>query len=174
MKKTILAFFIVISLISCKNKATNDKAVETGIRQKNNAIDTVKNAENRILGIEAQTLTIDTFSVFLPEIDGCACYSSNNSNELKANKYIYAQEYGENAFVSINGKMTKFELEKTESLKNKHIISISNSEDKKYTLTIDIIETGEIDETTQNEGTLTLKSKDGKEIIKNIIGECGC
>jgi hypothetical protein len=121
-----------------------------------------------------KALKIDTFSKFPPEISGCACYSSNNQDEFKANKFIYANDYGENAFVSVNGKMIKFKLQKVNKLNNNHTISIGISEDKQYTLIIDSVETGQIDETTQDKGILTLKSKDGREVIKNIVGECGC
>jgi hypothetical protein len=121
-----------------------------------------------------KALKIDTFSEFPPEISSCACYSSNNKDEFKAHKFIYANDYGVNAFISVNGKMIKFKLQKVNKLKNNHTISIGISEDKQYTLIIDSIETGQIDETTQDKGILTLKSKDGREVIKNIVGECGC
>ena len=120
------------------------------------------------------SFSIDTFSVFPPEIKGCACYSSNNENEFQVNKYIYANDYGDNAFVSINGVMTKFKLIKVNQLEKKHTISKGMSEDKKFELIIDIKEIGEIDETWQHQGFLKLKHKDGKEIVKTIYGECGC
>jgi hypothetical protein len=178
IKPIVITLSIIGSLISCDYKNTNNNTLDKGIGQKTSTIDTAKIIDKRSLVIETKevkkALVIDTFSKFPPEISGCGCYSSNNQNEFKANKFIYANDYGENAFISINGKMTKFKLEKANKLKNNHTISIGISEDKQYTLIIDSIETGQIDETTQDKGILTLKSKDGGEVTKNIVGECGC
>ena len=58
----------------------------------------------------AKEIALDSFSEFPPEIDGCACYFSDSEEEFKKSTYIYTDDYGKNAFVSINGVMTKFEL----------------------------------------------------------------
>jgi hypothetical protein len=178
IKQLTIVFSLISVLIACENKSTNDKSLKNEIVQVTNVIDTPKSAEKQVSTLDTtkdkRALSIDTFSVFPPEINGCACYSSNNLKEFKANKYVYANDFGENAFVSINGKMTKFKLKSVKKITDKHTISVGISEDKQFELTIDSIETGEIDETTQDKGVLTLKSKDGNKIIKNIVGECGC
>ena len=35
-------------------------------------------------------------------------------------------------------------------------------------------ETGEIDETNQQNGIITIKSSDGSQVTKAFVGECGC
>ena len=54
------------------------------------------------------TLSIDTFSTFPPEIDGCSCYFSNDSTEFKKGEYIYMNDYAQTSFLKINGVLTKF------------------------------------------------------------------
>ena len=40
------------------------------------------------LTTQNHALTIDTFSIFPPEINGCSCYFSNNLKEFKKDEYI--------------------------------------------------------------------------------------
>lgn len=135
-----------------------------------NSNNNVTQVDNTIT--DSQILTIDTFSKFPPEIDGCACYFSNNETEFESKKYIYADDYGNNSFVSINGVMNKFIISKSDTLPNNHSIELWTND--KYELTIDIQQVGQLDETWQQKGTLKLKSKSGQTIVKNIYGECGC
>lgn len=122
--------------------------------------------------VASKTLRIDTFSTFPPEIDGCSCYFSATAKELKSSTYLYADDYQKTAFVRINGVMTKFQLKETKTLAGKH--TIKKFTNKAFDLVIDIKQTGQIDETWQQKGTLKLTSKDGKTVLKNIVGECGC
>ena len=138
-----------------------------GQNQQSNKTTTTENISSK----DAQ-ISIDTFSTFPPEIDGCACYFSNDEAEFKSRKYIYADDYGNNAFVSINGVMTKFVLSKSDTLPGDR--SVETFINDKYEITIDVKQIGQIDETWQKIGTIKIKPKDGKEIIKNIYGECGC
>ena len=116
-------------------------------------------------------LNIDTFSTFPPEIDGCACYFSTNETEFNNHTYIYADDYQNTAFVSINGVMTKFELSTSNNSDEHSIETFVNDE---YEIIIDLKQVGQLDETWQKEGTLTITPKNGKEIVKTIYGECGC
>jgi hypothetical protein len=132
--------------------------------KKSNAVINIPNKEKEI--------KIDTFSTFPPEIDGCACYFSNNEEEFKDKKYIYADDYGDNAFISVNGKMTKFVLNKSTKLNNTRYVQTFVNDD--YEITIDLKQVSQLDETWQKTGTLKIKPKVGKVIVKNIYGECGC
>ncbi|MDQ3110274.1 MAG: hypothetical protein M3R17_10295, partial [Bacteroidota bacterium] len=124
-----------------------------------------------VVSIESK-IAIDTFSTFPPEIDGCACYFSNDETEFKNRKYIYADDFGNNAFVSINGIMTKFVLSKSDTLPDNHSVKIFTAD--KYDIIIDVKQVGKIDETWQQKGTMTIKPKGEQTIIKKIYGECGC
>ena len=119
-----------------------------------------------------QVLSIDTFTKFPTEIDGCASYYSGSTAAFNAKKYIYADNMGDQAFMMINGIMTKFTLSKSDTVDDRRSTQIWVNE--KYELIIDVKTVKQIDEVLQQEGVLKLKPKKGKEVIKNIFGECGC
>lgn len=121
--------------------------------------------------LQEMELSIDTFSTFPAEIDGCACYFSNNEKEFLNHTYIYADDYRDIAFISINGVMTKFKLSTSDISADRTIETFINDE---YRVTVNVKQVGQLDETVQKEGALTITHKDGKEIIKKIYGECGC
>lgn len=164
IKQLFLAFLLFGFLSSCGNKNKNEVDSHQPIAESKKIIDT----------LTKEIFTVDTFSVFPPVIEGCSCYFSNNKIEFESKKYIYADDYVENAFVLINGIMTKFKFTEGKQLEEKHTISKRISMDKKYELIIDIKQISESDETWQYQGTLTIKRMDGQKIIKTIYGECGC
>ena len=151
-----LSILILLSVLDLSSKSGIDK----GVAQSNN-IDALN-----------KQITVDTFSKFPSEIDGCACYYSNNMVEFKEKKYIYVDDYSNIAFVSINGVMTKFEFSKSDTMSEKR--SIETFKNDEYEITIDVKKIGQKDETWQQKGVLKIKSKKGDEIIKKIYGECGC
>lgn len=129
---------------------------------------------NTVINVSSKDkeIKIDTFSIFPPEIDGSGCYFSNNEEEFKNKKYIYADNYVDIAFISINGVMRKFDLKKRKKISNNHFVeTFVNNE---YEITIDVKQVSQLDETWQKTGTLKIKPKVGKVIVKNIYGECGC
>lgn len=120
-----------------------------------------------------QTLTIDTFSTFPPEIDGCSCYFSNDSVEFKKGEYIYMNDFAQTSFLKINGVLTKFTQTEFKDLNKTTRIAKAKSD--KFEMTIEIhdgIQNG--DETWLNTGTIKLTDKNGKTITKTFYGECGC
>jgi hypothetical protein len=66
--------------------------------------------------------------------------------------------------------MTKFVLSKSDTLPGDR--SVETFINDKYEIIIDVKQVGHIDETWQKTGTIKIKHKDGKEMIKNIYGEC--
>lgn len=120
-----------------------------------------------------QVLTIDTFSTFPPEIDGCSCYFSTDSTEFKKGQYIYMDDYAQTSFLKINGVLTKFTqiyFKEIDSLNAKAKFNSGN-----YEMTIeskDGIQNG--DETWLKIGTIILTDKKGKTMTKTFYGECGC
>lgn len=120
-----------------------------------------------------QTLTIDTFSNFPPEIDGCSCYFSNDSTEFKKGEFIYVNDYAQTSFLKINGILTKFIQTDFKEIDSSHIIVKYKSDN--YEMTIeskDGIQSG--DETWQKKGTIKLTNKKGEVVEKTFYGECGC
>ena len=123
--------------------------------------------------ISDDPLTIDSFSTFPPEIEGCSCYFSNDSTAFKKGKYIYINDYAQTSFLKINGVLTKFT--QTEFKEVDKSTTIAKAKSDKYEMTIEVIHGKQSDEETSLQtGTIKLISKKGKSIIKAFYGECGC
>jgi catabolite regulation protein CreA len=157
--KIALTFLTLVSMtivFACKQNNSNKKVTQTGN-----------------VFFENQVLTIDTFSTFPPEIDGCSCYFSNDSTEFKKEAYIYVNDYAQTSFLKINGVVTKFT-----QIDYKEIDSGNTNTKYKsnnFELTIeskDGIQNG--DETWLKTGTIKLTDENGKTITKSFYGECGC
>ena len=120
-----------------------------------------------------QALTVDTFSTFPPEIDGCSCYFSTDSIAFKKNEYIYINDFAQTSFLKINGVLTKFiktDFKQIGSLNIKAKYINDN-----YEMTIEFrdgVQNG--DETWLKTGTINLTNKKGRTITKTFYGECGC
>ena len=118
-------------------------------------------------------LTIDTFSTFPPEIDGCSCYFSNDSTEFSQGKFIYLNDFATTSFLKINGILTKFtqtDFNETNSTK-----VTAKYKSVNYEMTIEVINGNQNgDETILKSGTIKLSDKKGNTITKTFYGECGC
>lgn len=156
LSETILTVLILTFLLAC-GKSNSDKNV---MQANNNAID-------------KPVLSIDTFSTFPTEIDGCSCYFSNNSAEFKKGEYIYVNDFAQTSFLKINGVMTKFK--QTDLKKIDNVTTVAKAKSENYEMTIEVkdgIQSG--DEASLKSGTIKLTDKKGKTIIKVFYGECGC
>lgn len=159
VKLTNLNWFLgilIFILISCQEKPKEQKPLK------------ISNSES-----SEELPELDSFSEFPEEVDGCSCYFSKSKDDFKAGKYIYVNDYASLSFISVNGRLLKFELkESSDSLtKRFHIYSSPD-----YNLKIEIEtekETG--DELRWVEGSLILKSlKTNKQKTFKFVGECGC
>ena len=120
-----------------------------------------------------QALTIDTFSTFPPEIDGCSCYFSNDSTEFKKDEYVYMNDYAQISFLKINGVLTKFTQTDFKEIDSLNVKAKYKSDNYEMTIdTKDGIQNG--DETWVKTGTIKLTDKKGKTVTKTFYGECGC
>lgn len=123
--------------------------------------------------MQAQELTIDTFSTFPPEIDGCSCYFSSDSTAFEKRVYIYMNDYGKISFLKINGVLTKFTQTDLKEVDEKKTIIKAKSE--QYEMTLEATELGQNgDETWLKSGSIKLTDKKGKTITQSFYGECGC
>jgi len=112
--------------------------------------------------------SFETFTKIPDEIDGCSCTFSKNQLDFNNEKYIYANDYAEIAFISINKKLVKFKLV---SMKG----NVSHYSNKDYKLRIDIkSEKPSGEESSILKGIMTLTNKQGQKTITNFTGECGC
>lgn len=120
-----------------------------------------------------QALSIDTFSTFPPEIDGCSCYFSNDSTEFNKREYIYMNDFAQTSFLKINGVLTKFT--QTDFNEVNKTTTVAKAKSDKYEMTIEVIDGKQSGyETSLKSGTIKLTDKNGKTITKTFYGECGC
>lgn len=154
----LLAFPLSIFLLffSCQQPGSNNK-----MRENNNKSENI------------HSLTLDTFSTFPPEIDGCSCYFSNDSNDFKKNEYIYVNDFVSTSFLKINGIMTKFKETSHKNVNDRYLIAKYKSTN--YEMTIEIKDGKQNgDETWLQSGTIQITDKKGNSITKKFYGECGC
>ncbi|MDO7174231.1 hypothetical protein [Mariniflexile sp. AS56] len=159
MKNITLLILTVILFFGCNN-SPNSKSNE----MKKNLKESVS---------ETNGLQIQVIENWPDEIDGCSCYSSKSKDEFEKEEYIYMDNYGDLAYMKINGKLERFKLTKSDTLTS------SNDSRKTWTnenfeFIIETLQIGRIDETWQHKGKLTLKSNEGEIIETKIYGECGC
>ena len=157
--KSLLLILSLAVIYSCGQSSTSTETTQAPVQIKQDSA-------------VAQSITMNTFTKFPPEVDGCACYFSRDVQGFLDWAYIYAGNYDKLGFVQINGVMTKFTWVESKEVSEKHVIK--KYENEAFELIMDIQETGHMDKTTQNKGTLKLTKKGGKTIIQDIFGECGC
>ena len=160
--KHLLFIFILLFMISCSN--SKEKKFNN-IQQ-----DTISNI---VQSAEKQTITIETFSTFPPEIDGCSCCFSNNATEFKKGEYIYMNDFAQISFMKINGVQTKFTLTDFQNIDSLNIKAKYKSDN--YELIIETKDENQKDsETTIKTGTIKLTNKKGAIVSRRFYGECGC
>lgn len=159
MKTITILTLTIICLFGC-NSSPESKDKEK--------VNEVKVSSTELVGLQIQVI-----EKWPEEIDGCSCYSSRNKNEFEKREYIYMDDYGDKAFMKINGQLEKFKMTKSDTLTSSEH-SKETWENDNFELTIETRQVGQIDETWQHKGKLTLKQKDGETIEREIYGECGC
>jgi hypothetical protein len=172
-KLTLLCFFVLL-FTACNQKKQDttsdvDSTSETSVLKK----ETIPEKT-----IEEPTFSIDIFSEFPAEIDGCSCYFSKNETDFKARKkYSYVDNYEKTAFVKIDGTLIKFVQTNSEMITETHYKNTYKSENtsQPYTLETDTErENQNGDETFLYTGTLKVTNQEGKSVSESFIGECGC
>lgn len=127
----------------------------------------VLNNENR--RDSAKTIQLESFSDFLNEIDGCSCCFSKSQEEYKKKMYVFVNDFAVLAFVKIDGKLIRFELQNHDE--NSNIYYYIHNDDK---MKVEIIKkTTNEDEIVVIEGLITIDTLKG-DVKQKFIGECGC
>ncbi len=153
---TISAAIVLTLLFACGQGSTDNNATQTTVET-----------------TTEQAVTIETFSDFPPEIDGCSCYFSNDSTEFNKAEYFYVNNYEQLSFLKINGVLTKFT--QTEHQEISETKSITKAKSDQYEMIIEVADSKQNgDETWLKTGTITLTDSNGKAITKVFYGECGC
>lgn len=160
-----------IVLISCESEIEPIDPIPPAIA-KVEKVDTKTVVEVEKPAITLPEIKIESFSEFPDEIDGCACYFGKSKEELGDGKYVFITNYENLAFMQLDGKLRTFDLVSASDRIDGELTEIWSNED--YDMTITTSQTGQIDETSQNVGTITIKSTTQKSSTISIAGECGC
>ena len=115
-------------------------------------------------------INLETFG-FPAEVNGCSCYFSKNKEDFDQEKYIYIDDYGNNAYLKIDGKTVKIKMKEGDFDPDNFSKVIKNEE---ISVTIQGKKVNELEEVMMFEGTMTVENKKGEKTITPIYGECGC
>lgn len=165
MKKLMIIASLMV-LFSCKKEEqiTESKPLTT---------DSLKVETDSMNVGTAETLNqinLETFG-FPAEVNGCSCYFSKNKEDFDQEKYIYIDDYGNNAYLKIDGKTVKIKMKEGDFDPDNFSKVIKNEE---ISVTIQGKKVNELEEVMMFEGTMTVENKKGEKTITPIYGECGC
>lgn len=165
MKKLMIIASLMM-LFSCKKEEqiTESKPLTT---------DSLKVETDSMNVGTAETLNqinLETFG-FPAEVNGCSCYFSKNKEDFDQEKYIYIDDYGNNAYLKIDGKTVKIKMKEGDFDPDNFSKVIKN---KEISVTIQGKKVNELEEVMMFEGTMTVENKKGEKTITPIYGECGC
>ena len=156
----ILIFTLLAITISCKKAEINQENIIEKV-----IISTTKK-------VVEKKISLENFSTFPPEIDGCSCYFSKNSIDFAKEQYIFANDFAETSFLKINGKFIKFTQISKIDMKTYEKIKYQSEE---YEMNLELKQGKQNgDETTLQSGKLNVKDKNGNETETEFYGECGC
>lgn len=165
MKKLMIIASLMM-MFSCKKE-------EQIIESKPLTTDSLKVETDSMNVGTAETLNqinLETFG-FPAEVNGCSCYFSKNKEDFDQEKYIYIDDYGNNAYLKIDGKTVKIKMKEGDFDPDNFSKVIKNEE---ISVTIQGKKVNELEEVMMFEGTMTVENKNGGKTITPIYGECGC
>ena len=117
----------------------------------------------------SDSIKLNTFTELPNDIQGCACYFYLSKSDEAKQKYIMAEIFAQVGYISINGKMQKFNLI---HFKDRLFYIYSNGT---YILRVDFKNKIKNDsEDFRIRGTLTVFKGQKILVKKSIIGECAC
>lgn len=162
MKKLIIIASLMM-LFSCKKeeKISENKTTSDSLMLVNDSANITENYNQ---------INLETFG-FLAEVNGCSCYFSKNKDDFQAEKYIYIDDYGNSAFLKIDGKTVKIKMEEGDFDPDNFSKVIKNGD---ITVTIEGKKVNALEEVMMFEGTMMVENKKGEKTITPIYGECGC
>ena len=115
-------------------------------------------------------IKLETFG-FPAEVNGCSCYFAKNKEDFENEKYIYIDDYGNNAFLKVDGNTVKIKMKEGDFDPDNFSKFIKNDN---FSVTIQGKKVDELEEVMMFEGTMTVENKKGEKTVTPIYGECGC
>ena len=178
--KKVFILLAIISLFSCNtNSRNNDLYADSQSQTKANKKEVINQTNKKQL-VDSNTTTphknkildsiqLNTFTSIPIDIQGCVCYFYLSESDKKKAKYIMVENFADRGYLSLNGKMERFNLVDFKD----NVFYLYT--DGIYNLKIEFknrVDTG--NESFTVKGTLTL-SKNGIILIRNeFIGEYSC
>lgn len=164
MKKALYIASLIL-IISCQKEGKIAEAIG-----KDNDSTEVKMDSTQTVINQPQQIPLESFP-FPAEVNGCSCYFGKTKQDFENQKYIYIDDYGNTAYLKVNGKEIKFPMKEGDFDPENFSKTLRNEE---YTITISGQKLKEKDEVMLFEGTMTVENKSGEKTITSIYGECGC
>lgn len=168
IQKLLPLILLSIVIISCKKE--KEQVAET---IKNDSI-SLKHSDSLLVPEDSAVFEIpkmETFG-FPSEVQGCSCYFAQNKSDFENQKYVYVDDYGNNAFIQQNGKLVEIQMEEGDFDPENFEKTIENTNYKVYMKGKNVDKSGEV-MMFQGQMIITNK-KTGEEILTPIYGECGC
>ena len=164
MKNIFLSAALLTFLYSCNKEEKNQGNISDIPTKVSDTIKIVKDLE------KTSSTVLQTFG-FPAEVEGCSCYFSKNKNDFDEEKYVYIDDYGNNAYIKLDNKLIKTPMPESDFDPNNFKKSITSDD---VTITIEGKKINELEEVMMFQGNLTVKMKNGEIRSTPIYGECGC
>jgi hypothetical protein len=171
--KIFTLYFLSMGIlaISCQGPGIGSKD------EKIKHTDSIVNNERAVAVKGMDSLSLDHFMKVPDDIEGCSCYFSGTEEKFNSNEYLFVANFDSIAYISIGKKLLKLKLiftgRKRNTFGDKDHVDVYSNNNYKITVVIKYKKsTGA--ETWRNSGTITVERLDGRKIVKNFVGECGC
>ena len=164
--KKVLIITTLLALFSCQKEGKIAESMGPNTDSTSIEMDSAN-----ILGTEHLNLiNLESFK-FPAEVNGCSCYFAKTKEDFENEKYIYIDDYGNTAFIKIDGKDIKIPMKEGDFDPENFSKVIQNDD---ITVTITGKKIKEMEEVMMFEGTMTVENKKGEKTVTPIYGECGC
>ena len=165
MIKNTAIIFLLLMAVSCKKDTENiniEKSTENG---RPTQLQSVTNKQNN------EPFQLKSFG-FPAEVEGCSCYFAKSKIDFDAEKYIYIDDYGNNGYIKVNGKLVKIPMEEGDFDPSNFQKNIEN---ENFRIFMRGNKVKELEEVMMFEGEMTVENKKtGEKTTSRIYGECGC
>ena len=164
--KNIIIVAAMLMLFSCQKEGQIAEAI--GVSKDSTYVEVdsanIQTPEN------LNQIKLETFG-FPAEVNGCSCYFAKNKEDFENEKYIYIDDYGNNAFLKVAGNTVKIKMKEGDFDPDNFSKFIKNDD---FSVTIQGKKVNELEEVMMFQGTMTVENKKGEKTITPIYGECGC
>lgn len=127
--------------------------------------------DNASVGVAANghSARLMTFEDLPEEIDGCGCYFYLSVGDQSQGKYLFVNDFAQIAYVSINGKIVRFELQRHEQER-----SIYEYLSGRYALYVRVLKKQDAEGEGSNVSGIIRLSIDKEVDERSFVGYCGC